>query len=151
MSQLDEKQQKGFWEKFDKTTKEYEKRSKSEQLAKIEDRFEMFFSDATPEQLKLLHSFGDHQVSRGPKKAQLRNDLRQKIISIYTEAVSPQAKAEAFTIAYNNYQEGLLDDEKNIILLKSLMPTLSDKQRAFFKEKVVEVEELAKYFLTKEF
>ena len=151
MSQLDDKQQRGFWEKFDKTTADFKKRTESEQKARLEDRYEMFFGTVNPAQMKLLHAFGEEQIAAGPAKAKLRDDLRQKMMIIFTEAVSPEAKAEAFTVAYHNYQEGLMNDARNITFLKSLMGTLSQKQRTHFNEKVIEIEELVTYFLTKDF
>jgi hypothetical protein len=151
MAQLDVKQQKVFWEKFDETTSEYTERSFEERMERLEDRFEMFFGEVTPEQLKLLEIHAKYMVSTQAKSLKARSELKTKIQGLFLQELTPEVKSRAMTEIYLEYQNNILDNKETISLLKAIMPTLKDEQRKTFKNTTKDFEELITYFLTKKF
>jgi hypothetical protein len=148
---LDQKQQKGFWEKFDETTADFKRRTFEEQEEKLEDRFEMFFGEVTTPQSKLLKDHARYQMSHHEESLKERQLLRDHLKVIFAQNLSSEEKAKAFSQVYLNYQNGLLDNEMTIGLIKSIIPTLTNGQRKFFKKLTTEIEDLIVYFLTKNF
>ncbi len=151
MAQLDEKQQKKFWEKFDETTSDYKKRSLDQQQEKLEDRFEMFFDEVTPAQLKLLKTHAQYQIFNHAESLTARRALRDRLVTIFSQSISPDEKSALMTQTYLDYQNDLLDNEKTMLLLKSIMPTLDEDQKKHFKKISKEIEELIGYFIAKKF
>ena len=151
MALLDKKQQKEFFETLDDENRELLKMEKEKRLDKIEDRFELFFGSMKNPQKQLLREYSDYFHTRAKERLERRVKLHQELRTIYDQDLSLEARARAIAEAFAIYQKDALQGNKNLEMLKKLLPTISDSQREHFRNRVKEVKEMLTYFINIEY
>lgn len=149
LAKLDKKQQKDFFETLDDENRQLLKREKGDRIDSIEERFEMFFGSITSQQKQLIVEYSDYFHERARQKLDRRVKLHQEFRQIFSqEDLSETGREKMLQDAFVEYQNESLKGNKNLEMLKKLLPTLSKGQREHFRRQTTEVKELLKYFLS---
>lgn len=151
MALLDKKQRKEFFETLDDENRELLKTEKEKRLDKIEDRFELFFGSMKNAQKQLLRDYSDYFQARAKERLERRVKLHQKLRTIYDQDLSEEARIRAIKEAFAEYQKNALQGNKNLEMLKKLLPTITTSQREHFRNRVKEVKEMLQYFMMTEY
>lgn len=149
IAKLDSKQQKDFFNVLDDENRELLKREKEDRIDSIEERFEMFFGSIKGEQKQLIREYADYFHDRAKAKLDRRIKLHQEFRNIFkAEELSENGREKLIQDAFIEYQNDTLKGNKNLEILKKVLPTISKKQREHFRGQTREVKELLKYFLS---
>lgn len=148
IAKLDSKQQKDFFNVLDDENRELLKREKEDRIDSIEERFEMFFGSIKGKQKQLIRENADYFHQRAKAKLDRRVKLHQEFRNIFEGDLSENGRAKLIQEAFVKYQNDTLKGNKNLELLKKILPTISKKQREHFRGQTREVKELLKYFLS---
>lgn len=145
---LDEKQLKTFFKKLSDDRKEKEKKDKEARLSDLKRKVEKLFGALTKEQEKFLQSHADYFQRKGDLQLKRKEKLHDNIESILGQKQSLETKKELVVKAFMNYQDESIESSKeNLPLVKEFSPTLSQKQKEFFREKVRDLKEIIGYYL----
>lgn len=147
MSELDPKQQKEFFETLDQENRDLKRKDSSDRMEKVQDRFETFFGSITEEQRQALTELKSYFEERNQERIKRREELHKKFKEIYAQDISQETRKDLFIEAFKEYQAKSVNHKKNIQMIKELLPSISKKQREFFKKRTEEVKEILKYFL----
>lgn len=147
MATLDNKQQKEFFETLSDENRKIANVDEEEGLEKVNERFEKFFGSANEKQKGLLTKYASHFEERNKLRIERRRKLHQEFKDIYEGETSEGSKKKQFTQAFEHYYKNSMNHEKNIEMLKNLIPTLTAKQKEYFRSRTQEVKEILNYFL----
>lgn len=147
MSKLDPKQQKDFFKALDQENRDLKRKDSSDRMEKIQERFETFFGSISEKQRQELTELKSHFEERNKERIKRRENLHAKFREIFARDISVDTRQELFREAFKEYQLRSVDHKKNIQMIKELLPSISIKQREFFKKRTEEVKEILKYFL----
>lgn len=147
MATLDSKQQKDFFDTLAQENRELKKKDPEERIEKTQDRFENFFGTINEKQKQKLTDLNDHFEERNKERIKRRIKLHADFQRIYKNDLSSESRQDLFVKSYAEYQKKSVDHKKNIELIKAILPTVSKKQKEFFKGRTREVKEILKYFL----
>lgn len=147
MAKLDSKQQKDFFKTLAQENRELKKKDPEERTEKIQERFENFFGSINEKQKQKLTDLHDHFEARNKERILRRIELHAEFERIFENDLSPESRQDLFVKSYAEYQKKSIDHKKNIELIKAILPTVSEKQKEFFKSRTREVKEILKYFL----
>lgn len=147
MAKLDHKQQKDFFETVDEENREIIKKDKEERLEEIEERMKTFLGEISSSQKQIITNYGDYFMAQTNKRVERRKELHQRFKYIYAQDVSPETRKDLFKEAFIDYQEQGLSSNKNLEILKKLIPTVTQRQREHFRRKTQEIKEIISYFL----
>lgn len=149
LAQLDKKQQKEFFDTLDEENRQLLEREKEDRIDSIEERFEMFFGSIKGEQKQLLIEYSDYFHNRAKQKLDRRVKLHNEFRQIFSqEDLSLNGREKMIQDAFVEYQKESLTGNKNLEMLKKLLPTISKGQREHFRGQTSEVKELIEYFLS---
>jgi hypothetical protein len=147
MGQLDPKQQKDFFKTLDQENRDLKRKDPSDRMEKVQDRFETFFGSITENQRQALTELKTYFEERNKERIKRREELHGKFKEIFARDISAESRKNLFMDAFKEYQAKSVDHKKNIQMIKELLPSISKKQREFFKKRTEEVKEILKYFL----
>ncbi len=147
MAKLDSKQQKDFFNTLAQENRELKKKDPEERTEKIQERFENFFGSINEKQKQKLTDLHEHFEARNKERILRRIELHAEFERIFKNDLSPESRQDLFVKSYADYQKRSVDHKKNIELIKAILPTVSEKQKEFFKSRTREVKEILKYFL----
>lgn len=147
MAKLDYKQQKDFFETVDEENREIIKKDKQERLEEIEDRLKTFLGNLNTSQKQIITNYENYFMEQTNKRVERRKELHERFKYIYAQDVSPETRKDLFQEAFVNYQEEGLSSNKNLEILKKLIPTVTQAQREHFRRKTQEIKEILSYFL----
>lgn len=150
-AQLDQKQQKEFEETLKKENKDLAKASNDDRLEKFQDRFKTLFGSISPEQVKMIKSYKSQITERHESRLDRRKKLHVRFSEIYQMDLSPSDRVESFVTAYTDYQKSYAYALKNKEMIRQMIPTLSQKQKVFFDEKIKDFKEILSYYLAAEY
>lgn len=151
MATFDKSQQKEYFEiQKDKISK-IKKTNSKERMAKSKKRLEHFIGKINEEQQNLIVTYNEYFEDRTQKRIVRRGELQEKFKEIFAQDLTHSEKEKLIQDAFINYQKESLAGNKNLEMLKLLVPTLSEEQIKHLKSKKEEVIELLKYFIKKEY
>lgn len=150
MARLDKEQQKTFFKRLKEEQQRVEKQqNKDDRKKRFQERFDFFLGSMNSSQKKLLAEYKDYFEERGRLRISRRKDLKESLKAIFEKEVSLEEKETLLTEAFKKYQKESLIGNKNLEMLKKLIPTLSSEQINHFKQKQKEIQELLEYFIKK--
>ena len=150
MARLDKEQQKSFFKRLKEEQKRVEKQQNEDDRKKrFQERFKFFLGSMNSSQEKLLSEYEEYFKERSGLRISRRMDLSDKLKTIFEKEVPLEMKEELITEAFKNYQKESLTGNKNLEMLKKLIPTLSTEQKDHFKQKKKEIQGLLEYFILK--
>ncbi len=146
MAKLDAKQQKDFFKNLDDENREILKKEKEDRIDSIEERFEMFMGSINSKQKQIIRDYSDYYHDRAKERLTRRVKLHDKFKAIYSHDSSEESKVKEFQEAFNEYQVESLKGNKNLEILKKVLPTVSAEQREHFRKEAQEVKDLLRYY-----
>ena len=147
MAKLDARQQKDFFRTLANENQDILNKSKKNRFSEIEDRFKLFMGSMSAEQKKILEGYKDYFSERASLRLKNRKNLHQEFKSIYAQDVTSTKKEELFQNAFTGYQDESLNTNKNLEIIKKLLPHITQKQRDHFQVQTQEVKELLKFYI----
>lgn len=147
LSRLDEKQQKSFFMKLEQDNKDIQKRLKKKSMERIEDRMDSLLGSVNKDQRNLMKEYEDYFHARNEMRSERREKLAAHFKKIFEEK-SLQEREAQIRKAFQDYQTEALKGNKNLEMLKKLLPTLTQKQKDHFMNHMENLKELLKYYLT---
>lgn len=146
LAKLDIKQQKDLFETLDDENREILKKEKEKRIDGIEDRFETFLGSINSPQKQLVREYADYFHERAKTRLDRRVKLHGKLKAIYNQDVSESSRRTLIEESMVEYQESALTGNKNLEILKKIIPTLTDPQREHFRKEAQEVKDVLRYF-----
>lgn len=146
MAKLDSKQQKDLFETLDDENREILKKEKEARLDGLEDRFKMFMGSINGKQKQILRDYSDYFQNRAKERLGRRVKLHERFRTIYSGDSSETSRTVAFQEAFNDYQDKSLEGNKNLEILKKLLPTVTVEQREHFRKEAEEIKDLLRYY-----
>lgn len=146
LAKLDSKQQKDLFETLDDENREMLKREKEDRIDSIEERFENFLGSINSKQKQLVREYEDYFHARAKMRLDKRVKLHGELKGIYNQDVSESSRYTQIQQAMVEYQQATLQGNKNLEILKKIMPTLSSEQREYFRREAQEVKDVLRYF-----
>jgi len=151
MAKLDSKQQKDLFHTLDDENREILKKEKEERIDGLEDRFKMFMGSINGPQKQIIREHVSYFEERAKLRLNRRINLHQKFRSIYKQDASESAKAALFQEAFSEYQKKSIEGNKNLELLKKVLPTITPQQREYFRKEAAEIKDLLRYYNSVEY
>jgi transcription termination factor NusB len=146
MAKLDAKQQKDFFKTLDDENREILKKEKEDRIDSIEERFEMFMGSINSKQKQIIRNYSDYYHDRAKERLTRRVKLHDKFKAIYSHDSSEESKIKEFQEAFNEYQAESLKGNKNLEILKKVLPTVTAEQREHFRKEAQEIKDLLRYY-----
>ncbi len=146
LAKLDGKQQKDLFETLDDENRELLKREKEERIDGIEDRFETFLGSINSKQKQLVREYADYFHARSKLRLDRRVKLHKELKSIYNQDVSENSRMIQIQESMLEFQNAGLADNKNLEILKKIVPTLTEEQREYFRKEAQEIKDVLRYF-----
>lgn len=147
MAQLDKKQQKEFDQKLTEENEEIAKTKLQTRLDKINERLEILLGNLSDEQKHLIKNHRKYFEDRHILRLKRREKLHERFREIYRLNLSDESRATYFYEAFEDYQMGYPESEKNKEIILQLIPTLSSKQKEIFKNRLTDLKEILQYYL----
>jgi len=151
MAKLDIKQQKEFFKNLDDENREILKLEKEKNIDQVENRMKILLGSVNSEQKQLIRENSEYFEKRAKERLDRRIELHQSFRSIYAQDISEKSRVQLFQEAFGDYQTKSYENNKNLELIQKLIPTISQKQREYFRKEAQEVKDLIKYFITIEY
>ena len=151
MAKLDSKQQSKMFDNLMRENKRILNKDKIDRLDGLENYLEHFFGKITNEQLKIISGYGDYLVDSAKSRVARRETLHKEFQRIYATEQTEDGRRDQILKAFLDYQNESAKSNKNLEILKKLTPTLTSEQRARFKTKTKEINELINYFVQTEY
>lgn len=148
---LDSKQQKDFFKTLDDENRDLARKDSDERMEKIRERFKTFMGTINEKQKQLLVDMKDEFEENNFAKLDRRKKLHQKFREIFNGHLSPDSGRKQFYEAFEDYQKNAHNHDKNKIVLKKILATLSPQQKEFFRTRVAEVKEILKLYLEQDY
>lgn len=148
LAKLDTKQQKDLFETLDDENREILKKEKEARIDSIEDRFETFLGSINSKQKQLVREYSDYFQERAKARLDRRVKLHEKLKGIYNQDVSESSRRIQIQDAMVEYQDAARVGNKNLEMLKKIIPTLTEPQRQHFRKEAQEVKDILRYFNT---
>lgn len=148
LSTLDKKQQKDFFANLDDENRTLLKKEKEDRIDDVEERFKSFLGSINGPQKQLIREYEDYFHSRAKQRLDRRIALHKEFREIFKTDVSSESKEKSLHEAFAGYQKDALAGNKNLEILKKVIPTLSQEQKEHFRKEAQEVKDVLKYFLT---
>lgn len=145
---LDKKQQKEFFETLDDENRNLLKKEKEDRIDDVEERFENFLGSVNGPQKQLIRDYADYFHLRAKERLDRRISLHKEFREIFKTDASSESKEKSFQDAFASYQNDSLKNNRNLEILKKIVPTLTKDQKEHFREEAEEVKDVLKYFLT---
>lgn len=146
LAKLDNKQQKDLFETLDDENREILKKEKEDRIDSIEDRFEAFLGSVNSKQKQLVREYAEYFHSRAKMRLDKRVKLHGELKGIYNQDVSENSRYNQIQEKMAEYQGETLKGNKNLEILKKIIPTLSSEQREHFRKEAQEVKDVLRYF-----
>lgn len=145
---LDERQQKVFFQRLSKDLKTKKEKNSDQRFSDMKRKIERLIGSLSSDQEKFLKENARYFERKGALQNERKEKLHVRLESILNQDSSPNTKKELVVEAFMNYQdEGILSSKENINLVKEFTPTLTLKQKEFFREKVRDLKEIIGYYL----
>lgn len=151
MANFDKTQQNEYLEIQKKKTSKIKKNKSAEHLTKSKERLEHFLGQVTQEQQNLLAGYNGYFEERAQRRIVRREKLQEHFKEIFTRDISATEKEKLIFEAFVNYQNESLAGNKNLEMLKVLLPTLKKDQMRHLNSKKNEIIDLLEYFSEKEY
>ncbi len=148
MARLDQKQQEEMFETLEDENRKFLKKEKEDRMDDIEESFTRAFGSITGPQKQLVRTYKDYFHSRARQRLDRRIKLQQELKIIFKEDRSQESRKEKIENTFAAYQKEVLLDNKNLEILKKIVPTLLKKQKEHLRGHIANLRELLKYFLT---
>lgn len=146
LAKLDSKQQKDLFNTLDDENREILKKEKEARIDGLEDKFKMFMGSINGPQKQIIREHVDYFQDRAKLRLNRRITLHQKFRSIFQQDASEATKANLFQEAFDEYQKKSVEGNKNLELLKKVLPTITPDQREYFRKEAAEIKDLIRYY-----
>jgi hypothetical protein len=144
---LDSKQQKDFFENLKNENRSLSKKSPSDLLDMSYERFEKLFGSINDKQKQLLSGYESYIVDNHNRKLKRRKDLESQFEKIFAQELSAGSRENLLVDALNAFHKDAHDHEKNLLIIKKLIPEISPAQIETFRKRVAEVKEIIQLYL----
>ncbi len=151
MADFNQTQQNEYLEIQKKKASKIKKNKPSERLKKSKERLEHFLGQVTEEQQNLLAGQNAYFEERALSRIERRGKLQEQFKEIFSKDITSTEKEKLIFEAFVNYQKESLAGNKNLEMLKVLLPTLKKDQIKHLNSKKNEIIDLLKYFNKKEY
>lgn len=151
MADFNQTQQNEYLEIQKKKASKIKKNKPSERLKKSKERLEHFLGHVTEEQQNLLAGQNAYFEERALSRIERRGKLQEQFKEIFSKDITSTEKEKLIFEAFVNYQKESLAGNKNLEMLKVLLPTLKEDQIKHLNSKKNEIIDLLKYFNKKEY
>jgi hypothetical protein len=151
MVKLGSNQQKDFFENLAEENMQIARRNPKERLDDIYDRFETFFGTITGKQKIIFKENKEYFNKQQGERVNRRSKLHESFKEIYLAEISPEEKVKKIEAAFEQYREAAHNKEKNLEIIKEIIPTLTESQKEKFRKNNKEIKELLRYYLTIDF
>ncbi len=148
---LDQEQQKEFFNELKHENDVIRKKIKIDPFQKVEERFEKLVGPSNLTQKKIIIEYSEYMKERSQDRLVRREKLHQKFKELYEQKVSEEAKKSLFQEAFEFYQKESLSGNRNLEILKKVLPLLTKEQKIHLKKHLMNAEDLFKYYLTVEY
>lgn len=146
--ELDENQQKIFFRRLSEDLDTKKEKDSEGRLSDIKRKVERLVGSLSPTQEKLLTNHEAYFQRKGTLLLKRKEALHQRLQTILTQDSAPATKKEMIVEAFMNYQdESMVSSKENLSIVKEFTPTLSLKQKEYFREKVRDLKEIIGYYL----
>jgi hypothetical protein len=146
LAKLDSKQQKDLFATLDDENREILKKEKEDRIDGVEDKFKTFMGSMNSKQKQIIREYSDYFHERAKHRLTRRVRLHDTFRSIYQHDLSEAAKADEFADAFNQYQVDAISGNKNLEIVKRILPTVTPDQREHFRKEVQEIKDLIRYY-----
>lgn len=147
MSKLDKNQQRLFFKTLGSENAELEKKEPAHRMDKVRARFKMFFGTLSEDQRKLLEEWTPYFEALHQERLKRRKVMHEEFRETYGLGLSPASAQEKFLESMRKYHLALNNHDKNIELIKSIVPGLAPNQKAHFAKKLVGIKEMLQLYL----
>lgn len=147
MAILDTKQQKEFKETLEGENRSLKRINSDDQVEKARERMESLLGTITDEQIKLIKDQRSYLDARHKLRISRKEALNEKFSKIYKMDSSILAREHSFYEAFENYQATYPENTKNKEIIKKILLTLNEDQKAVLKNKIKELKEILMYYL----
>jgi hypothetical protein len=147
MVQLDSNQQKEFFANMEEENLKYKTKTQRARREGVEDKMENLLGDLNKEQKAIMKSYDPYYEKISEIKLQRRIELHNGFKEILNRSQSASEKEEALVSAFEINQDKNLSDDKTLEIIKKIIPTLDKSQKSTFREKVIEMKDLLRYFV----
>lgn len=145
---LDEKQQKTFFRRLAEDLETKKEKDKEERSSDLKRKVERLFGALTPIQEKLLKDQSDYFQKKAVLHLERKAQLHGRLETILSQDSAKSTKREMVVEAFMNYQDaGILSSKENLDIVKRFSPTLSLKQKEYFRERIRDLKEIIGYYL----
>jgi hypothetical protein len=148
MAELDSKQQKEMFEILDDENRKILSKEKEERVDDIEENFDRALGSITGPQKQIVRTYEDYFHGRARQRLDRRVKLHRELRDIFRQDASPASRKTQIEAAFREYQTDVLKGNKNLEILKKIVPTVTGKQREHFRAHVEDLRGLLKYYLT---
>lgn len=146
MASFDKTQQSKYLENQKNKTSKI-KKSKS----KIKERLEYFIGKMTEEQHNLIAAYSGYFAERAEARINRRVKLQETFKTLFEQNLSQTEKEKLMHEAFVSYQKESLTGNKNLEMLRALLPTLNEHQMKHLNNRKKEIIDLLKYFAQREY
>lgn len=148
ISELDDKQAKSFFEIMERDNEKIKKKEKDRALHDIADRMRSLLGEVNKDQVTLMNEYESYFHGRNEERFKRRLKLHEELKVIFKEQKSLEGKEKAIKEAFYRYQEEAVKGNKNLEMLKKLLPTITLRQQKHFMHHMDNLKELLQYYLT---
>ncbi len=148
MARLDRKQQEEMFETLDDENRKMLKKEKEDRIDDIEENFNRLLGSITAPQKQIVRNYEDYFLARARQRLDRRVKLHQELRLLFKEDRSTDSRKAQIETAFAAYQKEVLKDNKNLEILKKIIPTITKKQKEHLRGHVANLKELLKYYLT---
>lgn len=147
MGVLDSKQQKDFFETMKEENRKLASTDEDERMEKTQNNFRTFFGSIDEKQKQMLVNMQTEFETNNQSKLERRKVLLQKLKELYKAQLSPESTSKHIVETFQNYQKYAHNHEKNIQMVQQILPTITPRQKEFFRKRIAEVKEVLKLYL----
>ena len=148
MARLDRKQQEEMLETLDDENRKILKKEKEDRIDDIEENFIRLLGTISGPQKQIVRNYEDYFHARARQRLERRVKLHQELRIIFKEDRSTDSRKAQFETVLEAYQKEVLQANKNLEILKKIVPTFTKKQKKHLRDHVANLKELLKYYLT---
>ena len=146
--ELDQRQQKTFFKRLKEDLETKKKKDSEERLSDVKRKIERLVGSLSDSQEKILESNASNFQKKGAVHLERKEKLHGRLESILTQDIGTSTKKELMVEAFMKYQdEGILSSKENLELVKKFAPTLSLKQKEYFRGRIRDLKEIIGYYL----
>lgn len=146
--ELDERQQKIFFQRLAEDLETKKEKDVDERLSDTKRKVERLIGSLSADQEKFLKERKTYFQKKGSLHLERKEKLHGRLETILNQDSSPKTKRELVVEAFMQYQDdGILSSKENIAIIKDFVPSLTLKQKEYFRQRIQDLKEIIGYYL----